>query len=294
MSITLTTMRYFVEVARHQSFTAAATRLYTAQSNLSKTISGLERSLGVELFYRDGRYVRLTDAGKLIYTEWSDALEKIDQSILLARQMEQARYDTVRIGVLEGIGITSGAPERFRELQRRSPGVLVRLERGNLSDIWQKFEDGKYDLIVTSELHNSPHTMPPSCVRRVLDTCCGVAAINTENPMAGYSALTLPMLREESFVSLSRAYSPEGYAIIREACRQSGFEPRITQEASSIETLMLYVEMGIGAAIMGANNRLASNSNIRLIPLEDVRFDTAVYCRSDSPSPAVRAIVDIM
>ncbi len=294
MSVTLTTMRYFVEVARCENVTAAAARLYTAQPNLSKSISGLERTLGVELFRRDGRYVRLTDAGKLLYREWSQALEQIDQSILQARKMEQARISSVTIGILEGMSIASGAPERFRELQRRSPDVLVRLERGNLNDIWQKFEAGKYDFIVTSEFHDSPHTVPPSCVRKVLDTCCGVAAINAENPMAGYSALTLPMLREESFVSLSRAYSPEGYAIIREACRQAGFEPRITQEASSIETLMLYVEMGVGAAIMGENNRLAIDSNIRLIPLEDIRFDTAVYWRADSPSPAVRAIISIM
>lgn len=294
VSITLTTMRYFVEVARYESFTSAASRLYTAQSNLSKNISGLERSLGVELFFRDGRYVRLTDAGKLIYKEWSAALEKIDQSILHARQMEQERNDTVTIGVLEGMSITPDASERFRELQKRSPGVKIVLERGDLNDIWQKFEAGKYDIIATSELHDSPHTVPPSCVRHVLNTCYGVVAINAGSPMTGHSALTLSMLRDESFVALSLENSPEGYRIIQEACRQAGFEPRITREAASIETLILYVEMGVGAAIMGGNNRLASNSNIRLIPLEDIRFDTAVYWRADPTTSAIQAIKDII
>ena len=294
MSVTLTAMRYFVEVAKRESFTEAAARLYTAQSNLSKTVSGLERSLGVELFCRDGRYVRLTDAGKLLYNEWSQALEQIDRSILQARKLEQTRNNTVTIGVLEGLSIASGAPEMLKELQTRSPGLLVRLERGDLRHIWQEFEAGRYDLIVTSELRQSPHAVPPSCVRHVADTCCGVVAINAENPMAAHSALTLSMLRDESFVSLSRTYSPEGYALIRQACRQAGFEPRVTLEASTFETLMLYVETGAVVAVLSGNNRLISHSNIRLIPLEDFLFDTAVYWRSDPSSPVVRAAKSIV
>lgn len=294
MSFTLTAMRYFVEVARCENVTAAAARLYTAQPNLSKSISGLERSLGVELLRRDGRYVRLTDAGKLLYREWSQALEQIDRSVLQVQKLEEARTNGVTIGILEGMNIASGAAERFKELQRLSPGVTIRLERGDLKHIWREFEAGRYDLIVTSELRQFPRAVPPSCVRHVADTCPGVAAINRENPLAGHSALTLSMLREESFVSLSRSYSPEGYAILREACRQAGFEPRVTQEASTFETLILYVEMGVGAAILGENNRLAIDFNIRLIPLKDIRFDTVVYWRAGPLSPAVRTIISLL
>ncbi len=89
MSFTLTAMRYFVEVARCENVTTAAAQLYTAQPNLSKSISGLERSLGVELLRRDGRYVRLTDAGKLLYREWSQALEQIDRSVLQVQKLEE-------------------------------------------------------------------------------------------------------------------------------------------------------------------------------------------------------------
>lgn len=292
MSVTLTTMRYFVEVARHENFSIAARALYTAQSNLSKSISGLEKTLGVKLFLHEGRYVRLTNAGRFLYGEWSRALETIDCSILHARQMEQARRDVISIGILEGLDVTSGGPEWLEDLHRRSPDATFQLERDGVTEIWKKFDEGKFDMIVTCEFHSSPRALPPSCVRHVLNTQCGVIAINTRNPLAEHSALTLAMLRDESFVVLSQKESPEGYLAVREACRRAGFDLRITREAPSIETLLLYVELGAGAAILNGNSRLTSNPNIRLIPLEDILFDMSVYWHAGPSSPTLRVITD--
>ena len=58
--ITLVQIEYFLALARYLNFTEAAKNLYISQPSLSKQIASLERSIGVELFYRNKRDVRLT------------------------------------------------------------------------------------------------------------------------------------------------------------------------------------------------------------------------------------------
>ena len=253
MNITLTTMRYFIEAARYENFSKAAIQLYTAQPNLSKKIAELERTIGVRLFQRTGKQVRLTAAGQYLYQDASEQLES---------------------------------------LRERYPRVQLRLERCGIHRLWQRFEDRSLDMIVTSELGGTALAVQSSIVRRVVSACRGVIAINVRNPMAEHSTVTLSMLRDESFIAISQEASPQGYRTIREACRRVGFEPRITRDASSIETLLLYVEAGIGISILSENSRLVSNPNVRLIPLEDLRFENAVYWHTDSMSMAVKAAVE--
>ena len=99
------------------------------------------------------------------------------------------------------------------------------------------------------------------------------------------------MLREASFIALSQEETPQGYLTTLEACRRAGFEPRITREAASIETLLLYVEAGIGISLVSGNSRLIANPNIRLIPVDDLLFDDVMYWRTNPVHPAVQAAV---
>ena len=65
--MTLSNIRYFVEVARCESITEAADNLYISQPGLSKQIALVENEIGVTLFYRTHRTVKLTPAGRYLY-----------------------------------------------------------------------------------------------------------------------------------------------------------------------------------------------------------------------------------
>ena len=110
--------------------------------------------------------------------------------------------------------------------------------------------------------------------------------------MAEHDVLTLPMLRDKCFLVLSEEKSPKGYRITREICLRAGFTPRETQKVASIETLMLYVEMGAGVTVLSGNNRLMSDPNIRLIPLKAIQFDVVAYWREASMPEAVRSVLN--
>ena len=67
MPIDIRALRYFVETARLQSFTQAASSLSVTQSTISKMVRQLENEVGQPLLIREGRQVRLTDVGRVVY-----------------------------------------------------------------------------------------------------------------------------------------------------------------------------------------------------------------------------------
>lgn len=294
MNISLNAIRYFVAAAKYENFSKAANELYTAQPNLSKRIAELERAIGVQLFQRIGKQVRLTEAGRLLQQEWTDALDKIDQSLCQAQALQQDQDNVLSLGVLEGVNIPSLVPQRLEEFQSHCPHVVLRLERCGIHRLWQEFDAGRLDMIVTSEASGMGPAIPSSLVRHVMSTSRGAIAISVRNPLAEYDNLSLSMLRDESFIALSQEETPQGYRTLQEVCRRAGFEPRVTRETASIETLLLYVEVGVGISLISENSRFVSDPNVRLIPLDDLFFDDVIYWRTNPIRPAVRMAVEFL
>jgi DNA-binding transcriptional LysR family regulator len=77
--VELRQLRYFLTVAKEQNFTRAAEELHIAQPPLSRQIQQLEEELGVTLFERGSRPVRLTDAGRVLFNQAVHVLESVNE-----------------------------------------------------------------------------------------------------------------------------------------------------------------------------------------------------------------------
>lgn len=84
-------LRYFITVAQQQSFTKAAEKLFTAQPSLSQQIKDLEQEVGVVLFDRSSRKVKLTDEGRAFQIYAEKALENAKLAVAAARQVAQQK-----------------------------------------------------------------------------------------------------------------------------------------------------------------------------------------------------------
>src|SRR5690625_617738 len=112
---------YFIEVAKREHVTDAANALHVAQSAISRQIFNLEAELGVDLFIREGRNVRLTPIGRIFLDHMEEAIQVINHAKQVVEEYTDPQRGTVRVGFPSSLA--SRSEEHTSELQSR--GHLV-------------------------------------------------------------------------------------------------------------------------------------------------------------------------
>src|SRR3954464_7669776 len=115
-------LRYFVMVAREQSFTRAAEKLHIAQPPLSRQIQQLEEELGVALIQRSSRPAFLTEAGRLLYEQAIQVLDRVEEIRGMMRRLREAQRGRFGIGFV-GSTLYSKLPEVIRRFRAVRPDM---------------------------------------------------------------------------------------------------------------------------------------------------------------------------
>ncbi|MFL9926335.1 LysR substrate-binding domain-containing protein [Herbaspirillum lusitanum] len=134
----------FEAAARHESYTRAADELSLSQSAISRQVQTLEQQMGVSLFRREGRSVRLTDVGRRYFMELSAALGRI-RSATLQAMSHQSGMGSLRLATLPTFGSKWLLP-RLHDFYVANPGITVHIHSriGNID-----FDAGELDAAIT-------------------------------------------------------------------------------------------------------------------------------------------------
>ncbi|QGU05825.1 LysR substrate-binding domain-containing protein [Corynebacterium comes] len=237
-------LRVFLAVAEELHFGRAADRLYMAQPPVSRTVRQLEKELGVDLFVRSTRRVRLTPAGA--------ALVEPARGILEAA--ERARRDTVAAGKGE-LGSVSlayaGASTHplvgilSRELRRAYDGIGLNLQS-------QQFAQPSLGLVLRGEVDISLGRwdfVPGAVESRIILEEHLVLAVPGSHRLAGEEEVSFRQLAGEAFVSLP---AHEGSVLgdrMRRLSLKAGFDPDIVQRAPDSWTAMALVGAEVGCSL---------------------------------------------
>jgi len=254
-------------LARTLNFTQASEKLFIAQPNLSKHIAQMEDEIGVQLFIRSKRSVNLTEAGKLLYERLDGMPQRMETAFEQARALCRGENGRLAIGMLEGQELCPELLERLARFEERFPNIELILERAGFSRLRDGLASGCYDAVITLSFDVIDN--PDFIYDALFTRGGGVIAINRNNPLSRQEDLRLVDLRGESFVVISPEESPRGYGFFIEECRNAGFEPRVARKLSSLESLMLCVEAGLGIALLDHNIRLENNKDICMIGIPD-------------------------
>ena len=285
----LTRIQYFIEVAKLENFSKAAQALYVSQPNLSKQVGLMEQELGFDLFRRVGKNVQLTRAGQYLYEQLKDLPEYTARAIAHAEALSRGEEGKLSIGVLEGQDVNFSLSGGIAQMQERCPGVAIEMERNSFRNLRLGLDRGTYDVLFTLEFELRGKEEWDSLV---LFRQPGAIAISRSHPLAGKEKLTIDDFREEPFVAISREDSPGGYDLLLEQCARSGFTPHIVRETSTLESLLLCVEMGVGVALLDRNTRLERNDAVRLITVPDsAAAGLAAVWRKDSQNPMIQRLI---
>jgi LysR family transcriptional regulator, transcription activator of glutamate synthase operon len=234
---------YFIEVAKREHVTEAAHHLHVAQSAISRQIGNLEAELGVLLFIREGRSVKLTPVGK-VFLEHSEIiiaeLEKAKQEIY---EFLNPETGTIRIGFPNSLAAKT-LPTVISAFRERHPHIGFQLHQGTHQSLSEAVKRGQIDLAFVSPVPKNE----PEIIGYTLFTENMIALLPRTHQLAEHPSIILNQLREDSFVIFRTGFALR--SIIINACTQSGFKPKIAFEGEDIDTLKGLVAAGLGVSLL--------------------------------------------
>jgi DNA-binding transcriptional LysR family regulator len=240
-------LRYFLGVAEARSFSRAAARLNVTQPALSRQIRDLERELGIQLFDRAGRQVRLTPQGQDLLSRSRNALAEVDGIRDRARSLEEGRVGVLRLGATPQVlqSIIAGFLTRYR---RSNPAVEVQLvEAGGVRLV---------SLVESGELHLAlgPILASETVRDRVLFPARILAVVPQRSRLARRRTVELTELASETLLLLRPEFATR--QIVDGAFRVARLTPRVALESGDPHCLVTLAEAGHGVAIVPSTFRL--------------------------------------
>lgn len=256
-------IEYFLAVAENLSFTKTATEKYVSQPAISKQIAAMEEELGVTLFERSYKSIKLTEAGRL----FADFYKKHRQDLSLitkqAKDTHKQKKIPLRIGCGSGWTMTDFMPSIIEKLSREHPEIKLLLESYNFNHLPVALNDGEADLIVAL---NASLYAASSLEIHPLTEIPRVIVYSKTHPLANKASLEPADFKTETFFIPAPDEAVHIVELVRSFCEPYGFTPKI-QGVKSTESLILCVLNGLGVAVTDLWTIKAAREGLCYIPL---------------------------
>jgi len=281
-----------VKVAELEHFGQAAEVLHVVQPALSRQVKQLEEELGVELFERLPRGVRLTGAGKVLLQRTRQLLHDVDRTILATRQAAQGKTGSVRLGFADGATYSGQLPAIIGRFRKRSP--LVELELVPASSVTQAslLANDSIDIgfayWLPKERKNVSH--------QVVNQERIMVAMAQTNELSTRKKIHMRDLKDRPFVWFNRSSSPMYYDLIAAECSKAGLTLDVVQDAFLESTMLSLVAADIGITFITEAAQRRKPDNVVLAEVHDLNATitlTAMW-RSDDNNPALKEFIGTM
>ncbi|OQR65736.1 LysR family transcriptional regulator [Streptomyces maremycinicus] len=288
--LNLERLRTLDALARHGSVSGAALGLHITTSAVSQQMAKLEREVGQRLLAKQGRGVRLTDAGRLL----ADHASRILSQVELAQSDLEAQRGQV-VGELRLSAFPTAArglfPVALAELRKAHPGLRLRScelepERGVAGVV-----RGDLDLAVVLDWYNKPMPVPDGLVKApILDDPADVA-MPAAHPLAGRDEVDLAEFAEDEWITWGEGEFCHEWLMF--TLRSRGVEPIVGHRAAETHTQLGLVAAGLGVCIAPLLGRHPVPEGVVTVPLRQrVRRHVYVLWRADADRrPSIRAAV---
>lgn len=255
-------LRAFSAVAAELNFVRAAERLHLSQPALSQTIKQLELTLGLQLFHRNTRQVRLTAAGALILEDALEILDRYRSFIGRSRDIAKGRQGTLKVGYLIGAGVDI-VPSIIRAFGEQFPDLTMVLKEYDFS----MPEAGIRDDMDVSILR-PPIEAADIEFMTLLEEAC-VACVPEGHRLAQTSSVSVYELLNEPIVAAPGKGVWRDYWL---ACAYRGGQaPNVVHEAPTFESEFQAVASGRGISITPiAANRFYSRPGLTFVKIRDM------------------------
>ena len=286
MSVGIKDMRALCAIVEEGNISHAAQRLDAAQPALSRQIKRIEEELGVKLFDRGARTIRLTEAGRVFYTRVEKIIGMLDGTIRELHDIGKGSGGSIRIGTIT----TSGAmilPELISRFHAQYPDVTFEIWESEGARILDMLDSRRIEIAVTrtavdGENYGSlvlPHE--PFVMLMNANNSCGEKPNEVRISELKDWPLIIPLRWKSIFIS---------------SCRERGFEPNIFCVSDSFVQGLLMVKMGLGIAMfpMSSQTLMMTDGDLickRLVEPEMTTHTVVCWLKNQTLSTACKNFV---
>ena len=275
-------LRYFIAVAETETENVgrAAELLHISQSPLSRQVQQLEARLGLTLFTREKKRLRLTPAGREFLAEARGLLGHARRVQQCAADAAAGHAGTLVVGYVAGAVHAGVLGEALRAFQREVPGARLQLRSLRSAEQFEALRRGELDLGYT---HSAPPAELGLVSREVADEAF-VLALPASHVLAAQRTLDLRSVSGQPFIApLSLSAREE----MLSACAAVGCVPDIRYEAADPAAALGLVEAGVGMALVQASLARTAPAGVACRPLaEGFAWRVRIHCvRLAEPSP---------
>lgn len=283
----LRVLRYFLTVAKEQSFTKAAEQLHITQPTLSRQISGLEEELETVLFNRNGRNITLTDEGLLLKRRALEIIDLEDKIVEEFKENEDVVDGVITIGCGEFAAVETLA-KIIKGYKRKYPMVQIALHTGTADNVLEMMNKGLIDIGLFLEPTNTENLD----YIRIKDSDWWVVGMRPDDPLAEKEYIT-----KEDLLNLPLIL-PERYSVQSELANWFGkdFEKLNIAFTSNLGTnagVMAINGLGYPVSIRGAAKYWRSDLIVQKKLYPEMKSSTVIAWRRNIPySKAIKLFIE--
>ncbi|QQD55357.1 LysR family transcriptional regulator [Pseudomonas fluorescens BBc6R8] len=279
--------RYFLSVALNGHFTRAAEQLGIAPPTLSRQIQNMEDELGVRLFQRNQRFVRLTAAGEALLVDAQQTVSKFDAAQLSAQRAGRGDVGRIELGYVASAAYSGVLQEQVTHFNQSCPGVLLNIREVGMMMSPALVRDGLLDLAYV----RTPIELPDELETISLYDEGFVLALHSSSRLNELPHISAARLAGEKFIL------PEQVSGTLAVASQGGFTPHLGPQPGSLVAVITLVSLGQGIAVV-------PESVLRRVSLPQVNYRPIIDCQPQSclallhrrfeKAPAVKRYIEML
>lgn len=284
-------LRHFVVAAQQENIASAARILCMVQPALTRSIQSLEDSVGVRLFVRHARGVKLTPAGQQFYQDAVRILQQTAQACNNAIQASEGVLGNLRLGVSPQhvwLPLIRSMLARFRNDHPQVTLALNMLQSGGQLDAIRRGElDAGFMFMRPRE--------DPALSGILIHEESLVLAVPENSPYASAPPARLCELSGEAYIGTPKESSLHFNDYVESEYRRLNFKPRVVQMGNNFLVMLGLVAAGMGIAIVPGVSRVMHPHGIvfHKVPDLDTQLDLELVWRTDDDSPVLARFLDV-
>jgi DNA-binding transcriptional LysR family regulator len=236
-------LRYFVAVAEERNFTRAAERLNMTQPPLSRQIQQIEDTVGLALFERGARPLKLTEAGRVFYAQAKRLLEESDELLPLTRRLAQLA-ERIVIGFVPST-LYGALPDVIRAFREAAPLIQISLTEMFTIEQLSALKGGRIDVGFGRLRFDESQLAREVLVEEPL-----IAALPAGHALADVAQLTLDALSKETLIIYPSTPRPSYADQQLSAFRDHAVEPAAVHEVRELQTALGLVAAQVGVCLV--------------------------------------------